>query len=248
MKIQSAVSDNVDINGGVISEEKGNNSKPKRKFVYVSVVCAILLLAAVWLGMGIIQRNRAYDRTYSFELNTSADTTKEFNKNCKKSYQMTDNLLKNLPYSGKYPAGKATGKYTVDTIPADGYPDYFAGKYINVDGKLIILIKENYFEKKYRKCDWYKELAGLLGSEDFGCRPVKYNYTELINGMSDYVWGLLGQEIKSHGIELSGAGLDDYGNRICIRVKTEEDAQIVQRMFPNDMYKTVVVGEQDIWW
>ena len=87
----------------------------------------------------------------------------------------------------------------------------------------------------------------MLGSEDFGCRPAKYNYTELINGMSDYAWGLLGQTMKDLGIESSGAGLSDYENRIRIRVKTEEDEQKVQTLLPNDMYQTEVFDEE-IWW
>lgn len=246
MKKQSAVSDNVDIDGGVISEEKGNNSKPKRKFVYASVVCASLLLAIILLYVVLFHFNHDYARTYSLEpYKNTADATKKFGKNCEKSYQMMDTLSKSFSYSGKNSVVRATGEYTEDAIPADGYPDYYAGKYINVDGKLIILIKENYFKEKYRKCDWYKELVGFLGSEDFGCRPVKYNYTELMNGMSDYVWGSLGRAIKDMGVESSGAVLEEYENIIGIRVKTEADAQKVQGLFSNDMYRTVV--EELLW-
>lgn len=219
----------------------------KNRWVLIPVACVAVVFVALLIWKVLLRHNRAYDDFYSMELNTSVDTTKKFDENCKKVYQMTDRFLKSLPYSGKYPAGKATGQYTIDTIPADGYPDYYAGKYINVDGKLIILIKESYFKEKYRKCDWYKELTEMLGSEDFGCRPAKYNYTELINGMSDYAWGFLGQTMKDLGIESSGAGLSDYENRICIRVKTEEDEQKVQTLLPNDMYQTEVFDEE-IWW
>lgn len=246
-KNQGTFFDNKDTDGGVISaEEKGKTSKSKRKFVYVSVVCACLLLAIVLLYVVLFHFNHDYARTYSLEpYKKSADATKEFGKNCEKSYQMMDALSKSLPYSGKYSVVRATDEYTEDVIPVDGYPDYYAGKYINVDGKLIILIKENYFKEKYRKCDWYKELVEVLGSEDFGCRPVKYNYTELMNGMSDYVWGSLGRAIKDMGVESSGAVLEEYENIIGIRVKTEADAQKVQGLFSNDMYRTVV--EELLW-
>lgn len=97
---------------------------------------------------------------------------------------------------------------------------------------------------KFRECDWYEELVELLGSEDFGCRPVKYNYTELMNGMSDIIWGSLGQTIKDLGVEVSGVLLDDYRNGIIIRVRTEEDALKIQPMLPGDMYRIEVFNEE----
>ena len=251
MKNMRIIYDIGDIDANLVSaaEESRRTSKRGYKIVLTVAACAGLFLAAILIGKMLFKSNRAYAESYSYEpydkrLNAASDVTKEFSKNIEKSDKMVTHMFQRLPYTGKYPAGQSIGKYTVDLISADGFPDYYAGKYINVDGKLIIPIKEIYYTEKFRECDWYEELVELLGSEDFGCRPVKYNYTELMNGMSDIIWGSLGQTIKDLGVEVSGVLLDDYRNGIIIRVRTEEDALKIQPMLPGDMYRIEVFNEE----
>lgn len=228
---------------------KEDNSMKKRILITAGAACALLVMG-VCLVLFFGNNNKAYADYYSYEqfdLNMTAEVSAEFIENQNKANKMFSQfVMEKLPYQGKYKAPAATGEYTVDGNRADAYPDYFGGTYINVDGKLIVTIKDTYFEKRYREADWYKELAKMLGSEDFACRPVKYNYTELVNGMSDMAFGSLGKAIKEAGVEVVGFGVNDYSNGIVIDVKTEEDAAIVKSIATSDMFITAVVGDVEI--
>ena len=221
----------------------------KRILISAGAACALLVMG-VCLVLFFGNNNKAYADYYSYEqfdLNMTAEVSAEFIENQNRANKMFSQfVMEKLPYQGKYKAPAATGEYTVDGNRADAYPDYFGGTYINVDGKLIVTIKDTYFEKRYREADWYKELAKMLGSEDFACRPVKYNYTELVNGMSDMAFGSLGKAIKEAGVEVVGFGVNDYSNGIVIDVKTEEDAAIVKSIATSDMFITAVVGDVEI--
>ena len=228
------------------NSNKEDNPMKKRILISAGAACALLVMG-VCLALFFGNNNKAYADYYSYEqfdLNMTAEVSAEFVENQNQANRMfTRFVMEKLPYQGKYKAPAATGEYTVDGNRADAYPDYFGGNYINVDGKLIVTIKDTYFDKRYRESDWYKELAKMLGSEDFACRPVKYNYTELVNGMSDMVFGSLGKTIKDAGVEVVGVGVNDYENRIVIEVKTEEDAAIVKSIATSDMYTVEVVGD-----
>ena len=231
------------------NSNKEDNPMKKRILISAGAACALLVMG-VCLALFLGNNNKAYADYYSYEqfdLNMTAEVSAEFIENQNRANKMFSQfVMEKLPYQGKYKAPAATGEYTVDGNRADAYPDYFGGTYINVDGKLIVTIKDTYFEKRYREADWYKELAKMLGSEDFACRPVKYNYTELVNGMSDMVFGSLGKAIKEAGVEVVGFGVNDYSNGIVIDVKTEEDAAIVKSIATSDMFITAVVGDVEI--
>ena len=245
-EIRNRYENDPDIFTDVPACRKEDGFMKKRILISAGVLCALVAFAVclkVYFGT-----NKAYADYYSMdpyntEINQSADVSSEFARNQHEVGVMLGRFLDKLPYQGKYKAAKATGDYTVDLKSADEYPDYYAGNYINVDGKLIVLIKDSYFDKNFRNCDWYKELAKMLGSEDFGCRPVKYNFTELINGMSDMVFGSLGKAIKDAGVEIVGVGLNDYVNGIIIDVRNEEDAAVVKSLANSDMYSIDVVGD-----
>ena len=85
----------------------------------------------------------------------------------------------------------------------------------------------------------------MLGSEDFGCRPGKYNYTELVNGMSDLVYGSLGKTISEAGAKVVACSSNEYTNKIVIEVKTNEEAAIVRAVATSDLF-TVIVVDYDL--
>lgn len=151
-------------------------------FVVSGILCALVIVCVV-LGLGKYHSATAEEYSVEpFAMISRNDVSAQFIENESHSKQMMDNFRQRLT---KTPA---LGEYTIDGIRADDYPGYYAGSYINVDGKLIVMIKETYFKKDYRSCDWYKELSGVFGSEDFACRSVKYNYTEIIHGCSALVY------------------------------------------------------------
>lgn len=243
-------------NSDVLMEKaalKKEFSMSKKIALAASAFCIALVLGII-IKTNSDSTTASADEGYSFvkyEANSTTDVSDEFAENQIKSAEMLTSFLKNLPYKGRYKASEAAGTYTVDLISADQFPDYYAGSYINEDGKLIVQIKESYYEKKYRRCDWYKELAEMMKSNDFACHPVKYNYTELINGMSDITQGDLSERLKKDGIEIgsetesdiAGVGLNDYLNCIEIEVRREEKADMIKEIVNNEMYSIVVVGD-----
>lgn len=227
---------------------KGVGLMKAKVFVVAGAACALLVMG-VCLSL-LLGKNKAYADYYSFdpyvkEVNTTANISLEIKENMLVADEMSGNFWGKLPYSGQYKSVAATGEYTVTGRKADEFPDYYCGMYINVDGKLIVLIKENYFDENYRKCDWYKELSKMLGSEDFGCRPGKYNYTELVNGMSDLVYGSLGKTISEAGAKVVACSSNEYTNKIVIEVKTNEEAAIVRTVATSDLF-TVIVVDYDL--
>jgi hypothetical protein len=225
----------------------------KKIALVASAVCIALLLGII-IKMNGDSKTVLADEGYSFvkyEVNSETVVSNEFAENQIKSAEMHTLFLKSLPYRGSYKASEAIGKYTVDLIGAEQFPDYYAGCYINEDGKMIVQIKESYYEKNYQGCAWYKELAEMMKSNDFACHPVKYNYTELINGMSDITEGSLSKKLKKEGIEMGseteydivGIGLNDYLNCIEIEIRREEMAGKIKEIVNNEMYTIVVVGD-----
>ena len=244
---------------GIKKEFEENSEGMSEKNIYKEVwpmskkiaIAAGAFCIAVVLGI-IIKINGnsktvSADEGYSFvqyDANSTTEVTDEFSENQNESLEMYTAFFENLPYKGKYKAAEATGSYTVDSISADQFPDYYAGCYINEDGKLIIQIKDSYYEKKYRSCDWYEELAEMMKSNDFACRPVKYNYTELINGMSDITEGELAEKLKKESIEMGSEtsfeivaiGINDYLNCIEIKIVGKEMVDRIKEIVNDEMY------------
>lgn len=218
---------------------KGVGLMKTKVLIIAGAVCAVAVLCVILNKFRVTPTAHAAEYSMErFDPNTRADVSDEFIVNQYRSQQMMDNFWQRLT---KTP--KASDEYTIDGVRAEDYPDYYAGNYINVDGKLIVMIKETYFEKNYRNCDWYKELAKVFKSEDFACKSARYNYTEIINGCTDLVYGQLGKAIKEAGVEWVAFGSGDYGNRIVIEVRTAEDASIVESIASSDLFSTVVVGD-----
>ena len=220
----------------------------KKRVVLVSLVSlSVLILLGVGIKFGVPKLKASADSSdpYVHVANTSTDLPDEIKYNMIASGEMAGRFMATLPYSGPYKAPKATGKYTVDRHSADDYPDYFGGFYVNVNGKLIVCIKDTYYEEDYRNSDWYLELSGSMGSEDFGCQFVNYNYTELVNGLSVLLSVMTKEAYEEKGIEIVEFGLNEYKNCINVGVRTEKDVPLVKELLGEDMCEIEVVGDRE---
>ena len=216
----------------------------------VIIVLVILVILGISIGLTLfsvknVAATSAYSLTpcYDLSANSTVNSSPEFLKNMYDSLELSKCFLSKLPYDGNYVFTAAMGEYTVDGIRADGYPDYFAGTYINEDGKLIVVIKESYYEGNYRNRDWYQELSDLLGSTDFGCKFAEYNYTELVNQCSELAFGGTGKAIADSAVEMVSFRIGTYENRVLVGVRTEADATMMRNIIQNDICTTVVVGD-----
>ncbi|MCR5531313.1 MAG: hypothetical protein K6F26_05620 [Lachnospiraceae bacterium] len=253
-KIEIKTSDEFEksIKSVIMQSPEAFQDKPKRtnKILKLAFATSAILVFAIFLRYSLFPR-KAYADYYSLEKyderkNVSLNPSTEFSKNQEKSCEMFGRFLKELPYSGKYSVENSAGDYSVYGHSADAFPDYYGGEYINVDGKLIVAIKESYFKEKYRKCEWYKELARVFNCEDFGCRPVKYNYAELMSAAAKICKEDVVQKFKEAGINNMTIGIDNYSNQVVISVESEEDKRIIQPFCEDDIYRIEVVGE--FWW
>ena len=119
MKNMRIIYDIGDIDANLVSaaEESRRTSKRGYKIVLTVAACAGLFLAAILIGKMLFKSNRAYAESYSYEpydkrLNAASDVTKEFSKNIEKSDKMVTHMFQRLPYTGKYPAGQSTGRFS----------------------------------------------------------------------------------------------------------------------------------------
>ena len=178
------------------------------------------------------------DYDYSFELNINNENlSDEFVYNQMISNKISYNLFEALKADCELCADPSI--YTVNLIRAIDYPDYFGGMYINTDGKLVIQIKNTYYDNDYRYSEWYSELKTLLQSDNFACYPVKYSYGELMNAASEVMFGGKAEELIQNGLDvyLLGNGLDDYRNKVVVDINNQEFADEIRSVLDSDIYE-----------
>ena len=180
------------------------------------------------------EKTGTVDEGYSFIMNEKTENlSEEFKKNSQEADKIANHFHDSL--YGKYGRSKKDNVYTVDGLEADNFPEYYAGKFINTDGKLVIQIKEDYYSEDYRNSDWYKELIELTGSEEFACHPVKYSYGELIQAIDSICFGEKNKELKNAVIEPWTAGINDYSNCIDVSV-TPKHYEKAKEILESDIY------------
>ena len=129
-------------------------------------------------------------------------------------------------------------------VQSNWFPPYFAGAYINVEGKLVVQIAEDYYSSDYRNTVWYQEFVGIVDSENFYCHAVKYSYTELLDALWDISRGGLSEELASYGVAIVDAAPDVYINRVTVHLESQEAYDTVINLLQRDIY--VVSVAEDI--
>lgn len=129
-------------------------------------------------------------------------------------------------------------------VRSDRFPPYYAGAYINVEGKLVVQIAEDYYSSDYRNTVWYQEFVGIVESDNFYCHAVKYSYTELLDALWDISRGGLSEELASYGVAIVDAAPDVYINRVTVHLESQEAYDTVINLLQRDIY--VVSVAEDI--
>ncbi|MCQ2495639.1 MAG: hypothetical protein MJ131_03500 [Lachnospiraceae bacterium] len=233
-------------------------------------LAACIVGAVIGFTLWVIRINRGYnfvsfsdnagkssENYYRLDENTDPEATKRYQK----SLSMINNFYDKLPYKGNfkeavaldryYPDSYGNGEssesgspafYSVGGFSANDFPGYYAGHYFDAEGKLVIIIKADYYTDNYIISDWYRELQEMLESDKFTCTFAKYNYSELLNGMSDILFGNLSVELKNAGVELWSVGISTGENYIGVYVSAEFEKR-VKKILKSDLY-LVNVGEK----
>ena len=97
--------------------------------------------------------------------------------------------------------------YTVNGIPAEGYPEYYAGAYINANYELVILVTDKSASTKKALCDQAKDTSVVF-------QEASYSYPELISCMNDITCHWRAGDEQFQPIKF--AFIDDHGNRVVV--------------------------------
>ena len=209
--------------------------KHYRKILIGVVLVAVLVL----VGIIYYQKSADVNESFSLKMNEKSENLSEqFKSNQATANTIMDRYYKYLQKT--YGTLHDSSVYTVNGLRAESFPEYYAGAYINEDGKLIVQITNKYYSSKYKKSDWYQELTGIVGSEDFYCNPVKYSYRELVNAISDITLGDLAKQIKELGASSYTAGMNDYKNCVSVCIVGQEAYDAVIDKLSSDIYSVSV--------
>lgn len=176
-----------------------------------------IMLAVMTLCASIVASS--YDRydDLKYKPNTSLDTDEKFAANNNASSTAHQKMLDTWKRQD-LERNRQPEAYTVDGITAEGYPEYYAGSYLNSEGNLVILLAEDYCKdflwesaKTKRAKEEMREVTGL---NDLIFGTAKHSYRDMIKtkeAIARFKWAK-----KEEKYRISGAGLDTHGN--CINV------------------------------
>ena len=202
----------------------------------------LVLTLAVISGIIVINNKdtaKAEDSFY-LKMNEQCENLPEgFFDNQREANEITDKFFKSLSRKNGWTEDPAA--YTVNGLYADAFPLYYAGTYINVEGKLVLQITEDYYSENYKESEWYSEFIEIVGNENFYCNPVTYSYSTLINAMTDIVMGDIHNDFQDAGVIITGAGINDYKNQIDVYVKTQKDYDYAIDRLDSELYSVEIM-------
>lgn len=209
----------------------------KNKRVVLAVALTLTMLITICASLR--QPKAKEGEAFSLELNELTENpSEEFLENQNEANAIYSRIFEYLRET--YGATCDDSVYTVNGIIAENYPAYFAGAYLNTEGRLVVQIVDSFYCSAYRESEWYQELVGIVGSEAFYCHPVKYSYSELINAISAVTLGNLAEAFSADGIQIVDAAIDDYRNWIDVHFRTQEDYDAVISSLNSDIYSVSV--------
>ena len=151
--------------------------KNKRIFIMLAVMILCVSAAAFSYQIGKdreLQVNQTVNVSERFEVN--AVTARESAANIDR--YLEENYQKNRTESDE-------GRYTMNGITPEGYPDYYGGMYINAEGNLVVLLTEEYkdglFFSNSKAKSVKEEIARAAGQNDIIFGYVKYSLRELLD-------------------------------------------------------------------
>ena len=107
-----------------------------------------------------------------------------------------------------------SNNYTVNGLPAECYPEYYAGAYLNANYDLVIMVTEESALTKKTICDRAKETSVVF-------QKASYSYYELISCMEDIIRLWSSGDDRFQAVKC--AFIDDFENCIVIGCSNVND-------------------------
>lgn len=208
------------LNGWFVKLVTKNADKQKNyqllKFYYMKKILFILSISFIF-ATACTNAKKNNTNTNS---STTADYTPQGNK---KSNEAVSNELFNKLMEGFTP------DWMEREFDPSIYPIFYAGSFINDQGKFVIAVTENNEQNR-------KALADLMGSDDFIIQEVEYSYADLLRIMNKIDEFLANSEIANDNpalVNFAGAYPDVVDNRVRVTfLKVNDD---VISAFKNDV-------------
>ena len=111
--------------------------------------------------------------------------------------------------------------YTVSGIPAGGFPDSYAGAYVNQDLNLVVLLSENSINSQNSLVESQRALSSAADSSLI-YTTAKFSYNDLVSAMNDiHQYHLTGNVTDSNALfSIKYFAIDDYNN--CVTVALDD--------------------------
>lgn len=182
----------------------------------LAAIAAVLI--CLLFSVGVLSNNTAL----RYVLNTQTDTADaKLNTNHRYAGAASTNFHQTLAENYKTQQnGSGTSEgYTVGGIPAEGYPEYYAGSYLNENGELVFLVTEEY--AKSRKQEQAEiDAKTLTQSDELVFHTAKYSYRELINVMTE-ISTFRRSELKEKApFKIWMSGINDYKNCVIVYISS----------------------------
>lgn len=122
--------------------------------------------------------------------------------------------------------------YTVNGIPAEGFPEYYAGAYVNKNLNLVVLLAEDYIATDAKLRSSQQEISSATSSESLVYTSATFSYSNLVGVMNDifqYTKTSIGAEenqLSTHPFCIEYYAIDDYNNRVIVGLNNTSEATI----------------------
>ena len=138
--------------------------------------------------------------------------------NLEKTEQAYSNMFhsfySSLPDGEKY----KEGVYTVSGIPAGGFPDSYAGAYVNPDLNLVVLLSSDTTKSRASLATSQKLLSDAADSSSLIYATAQYSYNDLVSAMNDIHQYHLNRVDDTTPVlfNIKYFAIDDYNNCVIV--------------------------------
>lgn len=183
----------------------------------------LIKLIAVLTALSLVIGSSAFaaEDSRSFRINSETEMSQTALEKENEANEAYTNMLDSFRNSGasklsvqsEY-AEKQQSGYTVDGIPAEDFPDYYAGAYINQNHELVVLVTDNAASVR-------RMAKAQAQGSNLNFREAVHSYADLVRCMDEITsyWNNGNTEFSA----LKYAYIDDYGNRIVVGSQRMDD-------------------------
>lgn len=165
------------------------------------------------------------------ELASIEHSEEKLERTLRANSNLMQSFFKKQPADQKY----REGNYSVSGITKEGFPDIYAGAYVNPDLNLVVLLTESTIKEECALQNAQKSIVEMAESNYLIFASAKYSYNHLVSLMDNIYQHIHKNDEKNdYGFSVVYYAIDDYRN--CVIVGLED---ITEKSI--DAFKTTVV-------